>query len=330
MARVLLVCDRPRWAYDAIAQALVKHNDDPQLILEIAYVKGGAAALEGADLVFPLGWQLLAVCRPGWLPGSIRFVELMPELERSRVVTGLHSHHGWDGGRSQPDRDVAPPRALVEFLRRCRGVNAVSQRLAGLFRRAGLPHVAYTPNGVDTGLFRPEALIRTTGPLRVGFSGNPKHDWRKGISEFIEPACRGLEVELKLAMPQTDHYVPHEQMPRFYNDVDVYLCASSSEGCSLSVLEAAACGRPIISTRVGGCEELIEHGLNGWLVDRSVEAIRERLAWCLARRDAVREAGARGREVIEAQWSWAARAPAWLEFIRASIGRVEPVAVGAQ
>ena len=38
-------------------------------------------------------------------------------------------------------------------------------------------------------------------------------------------------------------------MPKFYNKLDIY-CASSSEGFSLSVLEASATGIPVISTKV--------------------------------------------------------------------------------
>ena len=36
-ARVLIVADRPNWAYDTIAKALVQFNDDPDLILDIEY-----------------------------------------------------------------------------------------------------------------------------------------------------------------------------------------------------------------------------------------------------------------------------------------------------
>ena len=323
--RVVLICDRPHWAYDAIAQALVQQNHDAALRLEIAYAKGTAAlasAVQDADLVFVLGWQVAATWQDSWwarLRDRSGIVESRwTWLEPARALAGLHSHHGWDGRRTTPEADVAPPPGLVEFLRRFRGINAVSRRLSELFRRAGLD-VAYTPNGVDETVFRPLAPMAREGPLRVGYSGSLKHDWRKGITEFIQPACELPGIELKLAMPAEDHYVSHAQMPQFYNAIDVYLCASSSEGFSLSVLEAAACGRPIISTRVGGSEELIVGGVNGFLVERRVDAIRDKLRYFVEHRDAVVQMGAQNRRLIEEHWSWRERAPAWLAFIRAGL-----------
>ncbi len=332
MHPVLIVCDRPNWAYDAIAKALVKCNDDPSLHFDVAYIKGGEVPLETIhkdyDVVFVMGWQLLGEIRKGpfnnllaqWLPfPDAKIVERLSFLDPKRTLTGIHSHHAWDSRQTQPDNNVLPPQNLIEFLQRYRGVNAVSQRLYDLFRQAGLTNVVYTPNGVDVELFKPEAEINLDGPLRVGFSGNKKHDWRKGITQFIEPACDLPGVELRLAMPQEEHYVPLEEMPQFYNEIDVYLCASSSEGFSLSVLEASACGRPVISTRVGGSEELIIEGVNGFLVDRDVQAIREKIEYFLARRDKVREMGAANRKIAAEKWSWERRAPAWLSFIKSHL-----------
>jgi len=107
-------------------------------------------------------------------------------------------------------------------------------------------------------------------------------------------------------------------MPGFYNGIDVYLCASSSEGFSLSVLEAAACGRPIISTNVGGCEELIRNGENGFLVERDVDAIVEKLLFFKGHRDALRSMGEAARDIIETDWGWEQRAPGWINFIRSA------------
>lgn len=319
-SRVLLVCDRPNWAYDAIARALVRHDANARFALDIFHLKGREDELSRIapryGAVFVLGWQLLASLEDG------EVVERL-ELDPDRTLTGIHSHHAWDSRQTTPERSVPPPENLVAYLSRFRGVNAVSRRLTDLFRGAGLDEVAYTPNGVDTKLFRPDRPPRLDGPLRVGFSGSKKHDWRKGISEFIEPAAREAGAELRLAMPVEKHHVPLNEMARFYNDIDVYVCASSSEGFSLSVLEASACGRPVVSTHVGGSEDLIENGVNGFIVDRDVEAIRERLEFFRERRGAVMEMGRANRALVEERWSWSERAPAWHEFVAGALEHTE-------
>ena len=262
--------------------------------------------------MFVMGWQLFGPLVDGHVDLSLK------SLDRGRTLTGLHSHHSFDGRATQPDRSVAPPEGLVRFLAGYAGVNAVSRRLAELFGDAGLD-VAYTPNGVDTELFAPAAEIAAGGPLRVGYSGSLKHDWRKGISEFIRPASALDGVELRVAMPAEGSYVSLEEMPGFYNQLDAYVCASSSEGFSLSVLEAAASGRPIISTRVGGSEDLIEDGVNGFLVDRDVDAIAEKIALLRDDRELARRMGEASRRIVEERWSWRLRAPAWLEFMRSHL-----------
>lgn len=316
MAKVLLVCDRPNWAYDSIARSLVKYNPDPDLTLDIAYIKGDGelrSRMKGCDLVFLLGWQLGGELQ--WWRVKRQF----PHVYASKALTGIHSHHAWDKRATQPEKKILPPGRLISFLRQYRAVNAVSFRLYDLFQEAGLSNITYTPNGADTDMFQPLKPLCRQGRLRVGYSGSLKHDWRKGITELMEPACKKAGVDLIKAMPTEEHYVPLESMPRFYNEIDVYLCASSSEGFSLSVLEASACGRPVISTRVGGCEDLIVDGENGFLVDRSVEAIAEKLRVLDRDRDLLINMGERNRQVVEEKWSWAVRSKDWIGFIKENL-----------
>ena len=60
VGKVLIVTDKPGWAYDTIARGLVRYNDNPGLVLDIASVSGELAFIEREqhryDLLFPLGW----------------------------------------------------------------------------------------------------------------------------------------------------------------------------------------------------------------------------------------------------------------------------------
>ena len=315
-AKVLFVADKANWAYDAIAKALIKYNIDSDLILDIEYIKGGTRPLKDIhnnyDLVFMLGWQMLAALDNGRIKKHYSFLDV------DRTLTGVHSHHAWDNKLTRPDNAISPPPQLADFLGEYRGVNVVSRRLYELFMGVGVRQLACTMNGVDTELFVVGNESQNEGPLRIGFSGNNNHDWRKGISEFIEPAGTLEGVELRLAM-YVGELIPLDEMPKFYHEIDVYVCASASEGFSLSVLEAAASGRPVISTRVGGCEDLIIDGVNGFLVDRDVDAIREKVEFLRDNREKAREMGRMNRHIVEQLWSWKTRSRGWLSFIKSHL-----------
>ena len=74
-----------------------------------------------------------------------------------------------------------------------------------------------------------------------------------------------------------------EDVPEILSIVDVFVLPSLREGLGTAILEAMAMGKPIISTRVGGIPEAVQHGINGLLVPPAdgpalAAAIRELLA----------------------------------------------------
>jgi len=263
--RVLILTDKPNWAFDTIAKNLLKFNYDSKLNLDIHPIKGNEKNIRKIyskyDLFYVMGFKTY---------DRINF------LPKEKTIVGIHSCHSWDGKKTSPTDIVTPSTELVNLLNTFLRVGAVSKYLYDLFKEAGLKKLYYTPNGVDTTLFVP-SNDTMTGDFTVGYSGTKTHDWRKGISEFIIPAAQKAQVKTKLAMRGTNTYIPLEEMPNFYNTLDAYICASSSEGFSLSVLEAASCGIPIISTRITGCMELIKHSINGLFVERNVKDIAEKI-----------------------------------------------------
>jgi glycosyltransferase involved in cell wall biosynthesis len=78
--------------------------------------------------------------------------------------------------------------------------------------------------------------------------------------------------------------VAQSQMPLWYRAADFFCFASYHEGCPNAVLEALACGTPVLSTGVGGIPDLVEEGRSGLLFKpRSDEAFAAALRAALAR-----------------------------------------------
>ncbi len=88
-------------------------------------------------------------------------------------------------------------------------------------------------------------------------------------------------------------------------EADCIVLPSYREGLPRSLLEAAALGRPLITTRTPGCQDVVEHEVNGFLCrPRSVESLMEQMERMLALPAAERrEMGLRGREKVAREFA---------------------------
>ena len=262
--KILILIDKPNWAYHSIAKSLCKYNTSKDISFNILPIKGGIDKIKkeykNYDLFYVMGFQ------------TIKKIQFLP---KDKTLMGIHSCHSWDNKKTTPINIIYPDKKLVNSLNKFLRVNVVSKYLYDVFCKCGLNNLYYTPNGVDSNIFIPKK--NNNKEFTIGYSGTKTHDWRKGITEFILPAAKKSRVRVNLAMRSTGSHISMEEMPSFYNTLDAYVCASSSEGFSLSVLEAASCGIPIISTRITGCTELIRHGENGLFVERDVRDISEKI-----------------------------------------------------
>jgi glycosyltransferase involved in cell wall biosynthesis len=329
MKKILIVCDKQGWAFDAIAAALKKYAPgDIRVDVFFKKDRGDLKAIYADyDSIHFMHWSLVTLRKLpkykkvmhkvfGAAPkfSEYAFTGDSPYIPRGMITTGIHGHHDFDDRKTSPEQDVLPSKNLIRYLSGFQRVNTVSQRLFRLFKGAGLNNMYCTQNGVDCSVFKPLRPLNESLKLRVGYAGTRKRDWKEGISHFIDPLREVDFIDLKLAIPQ-DNYIPHKDMPQFYNDIDVYLCASSSEGFSLSVLEASSCGRPIVSTRVGGSEELIMDGHNGFFVKQDLKDIIAKLRILHEDRELLIRMGRDNRQEIESKWSWKLRSQAWYDFL---------------
>ena len=76
---------------------------------------------------------------------------------------------------------------------------------------------------------------------------------------------RGLT---QLGVPYVHTYLPaYGDIVALYQCLDLYLVTSREEGGPAAILEAQACGVPVVSTRVGMAPEVIQSGVNGFLAE---------------------------------------------------------------
>ncbi len=102
--------------------------------------------------------------------------------------------------------------------------------------------------------------------------------------------------------------VPHERIPLVLRACDLTLHTPRWEGFGLTALESMAAGTPPLAARVGALPEFVKDGHTGFLADRSLEALSERLREVLSDRDALERVSREAREfALSRGWDAVAR-----------------------
>lgn len=95
-----------------------------------------------------------------------------------------------------------------------------------------------------------------------------------------------------------------EDMADIYSDLDIAGLTSLNEGTPVALIEALAAGRPVVATNVGGVADVVEDGVNGYLVaSGDARAFALRLADLVKDSDKRSEFGLRGRQMVRERFS---------------------------
>lgn len=102
--------------------------------------------------------------------------------------------------------------------------------------------------------------------------------------------------------------VAHPETPRFYRAADVFALSSTFDNSPNAVLEAMACGLPVVATDVGGVREFIDRAGGAIVARADAEALAAALHQYLIAADAARAAGDHNRQRATSEFSWRASA----------------------
>jgi glycosyltransferase involved in cell wall biosynthesis len=177
----------------------------------------------------------------------------------------------------------------------------ISKWLVDLAReKFGDEVVSHVPNSVDTERFHAQPRNKSSRPT-VGLLYNTFSlkglDTSLAALKLVAAVKNDLHVvsfgaekpDFRFPLPPSTEFVhrpPQNTIRDLYAKCDVWVCGSNVEGFHLPPLEAMACRCPVVSTKVGGPVDIIEDGVNGFLVDvKDSRALADRVLRVLGMSD---------------------------------------------
>lgn len=334
--KVALVIDVDGWAFSNIARQLQRHLGDRfdfKLIASQDLPEPGHIFMAAADchLVHFFWREYLRLIDHEWARGCIQRMGIsLAEFEHrfianKAVTTSVYDHLHLEDGQIME---------RIPFFRdRVAAYTVASERLARIYGGIpGMPAPAcVAQDGVDLSLFVPRQLERfqsvASRPIVIGWAGNSK--WAselpdvKGFHSILLPAIEllrqeGIQIETRFADRQTG-FIAHKEMPAYYNSLDLYVCPSAIEGTPNPVLEAMACGVPVISTDVGIVPEAFGPLQKAFIVqERTPDAIASAIRRFHEDRSLFSSLSEENIEYIKS-WSWELRAEAFARFFEEAL-----------
>lgn len=290
--KIAIVIDKEGWAYDLSAKQIKKNISQydvdiiPMDIFEDNFVKMLLLS-EKYDLMFVMWRGLISWLQSDYSKEYIKYLgfdyeEFLDKYLRSgKIVTGVYDHLFLN---SEKER--------TEFI--CNNVKYIvcSKKLYDIY--CNLKDVKkpamIVPDGVDLKKFYMQNTEKYKNienrKIIIGWCGNSKFadeedDDLKGLNKIIKPAVNelieeGCNIELDIA-DRNIKKIEHDDMPDYYNKIDVYICASRTEGNPSPVLESMACGIPVISTDVGIVSEVFGKKQKQFIIKRDKDVLKKKI-----------------------------------------------------
>jgi glycosyltransferase involved in cell wall biosynthesis len=333
--KILLVPDVPGWAWGRRASALYKFAPSgcDVSIQYVADFKPAVGTLSEFDAVLQFDWQHARNLGHKNIWGFVANEGLMypyPRRDNDRLLKygmATKSKNQKLAAERLPRLTggvitINPNPALIRFLgSHCKGHGGVK----------------YLTTGVDTYTFHPKRPARSNPKvLTVGWCGKPSTKDKfspKGFKEVftkVQTANLHPAIRFRTNVRDYNNRLNTEEMVDFYNDLDVLLITSSAEGTPSVMLEAMACGVPVITTPVGitrevflDCESTYAETplrlINGYTIEEGGDAVARQavneLNWLAKNPEENYRLGEAARQVMKDNYCWSHLAESWIEAL---------------
>lgn len=159
----------------------------------------------------------------------------------------------------------------VRWFHKCSGKVLVTTK--SIAKQVGLNNCIVWGRGVDTDLFSPDGKQKKPEEKTIITVGRVSKD--KNLDDFCKiPGYRKIlagdgpylsTLELKYPDVQFTGYIPHNELKNIYNRAHVFVFPSKFDTFGLVILEAMACGLPVVAYDVPSPSDIVEDGVTGYL-----------------------------------------------------------------
>ncbi len=312
-----------RWGLPVAGHSLVRQAD----VIHLHWTHQGLLSLRGMEKIFSMGKPVVITLHDQWLmtggcyypidcDGYLNDCYDCPLLKNnSRLANKVYIR--------KKSLFSSYPIHLIAISRWMKNNIEQSQLLKNTM-------VHHLPNAIDTNVFKPLDKARVLKDLgfdpqkkRIGFVAVNVNDPRKGayyLLKAIEQLETSLDTDLyelliigraeaannfksKLKIVPTG-FVQPDQMPLFYNAMDVFILPSTTDNLPNSVMEALSCGVPVVGFNTGGVPDMVEHKQNGYLAKaKDAEDLARGIEWVLTKAD-YKALSQNARNTVEEKFSY--------------------------
>ena len=267
-----------------------------------------------------LPWPLERVLLPGKIPLVVDFDDAVfhrYDLHRSPVVRGLLG------------------RKLDRLMASATLVTAGNAYLADRARTAGARRVEIVPTVVDLDTYVERPAPSAEAAPVIGWIGTPS-TWKEYMRPILPlltrtAAAAGARISVVGAGPDAEGLPAVEAHP-WTEETEVAAIGKMDIGimpltdtpwargkCGYKLIQYMACGLPVVASPVGVNREIVEHGVNGFLVSTDAEW-EEAIAALLADPELRMRMGRAGRRRVEERYSLQVWAPKVAEILKQAAG----------
>jgi glycosyltransferase involved in cell wall biosynthesis len=292
MTTVLILYDVKGWAYYWRALALQKYApEDFKVLIDNSY--GLILKKQKVDIVVQLAYSYAKQVRIHLTKGNYKDTALVSSY-----------NVGWNYNNRYMDETVKHSDYVI--------VNNKE-----MWERYGRrPNTFHISNGVDRTVFFPTVPYDQRKD-RILWIGSKGHSKTKNFDNILIPLRYELNkkkilCDFRCVNSCGSERMNQDQMRDWYNTGSMYVVASKTEGTPNPAIEAASCGLPVVSTRVGNMPELIKDGHNGHLCEMTVKSLLDGVLKTISNKQIM------SNNMIEEiqSWDWKERSKQYYELFR--------------